>query len=898
MKEIEKYENIPIDFNEEIYLDLNPDVKIANTDAKLHYEIHGYYENRKYKYENIPIDFNKEIYLDLNPDVKIANTDAKLHYEIHGYYENRKYKYENIPIDFNEEICIEENEEIDIYANEEICIDANEEICIDANEEICIEANDKKSKLNFSQINFVNLENNYTTISNLDMLNSDSFILVVDFPKYGGGTNVFMNIMLNKYKYNQTFLIARNIYGLVQFTINDEYVLNTCFNENESIEFIIKNKDKIIKIFFNHTLGHSINFLNSLFKINKEVTTITHDYILLCENPQAYNDIPQAFYDYLINIKNIPDNKVNINNFNNIIFQNISNYNIFKKFLNNNNINKIISEIPDFKEKLNLIKTNNTTIIVGVIGEVSNIKGKKYIENINNYLIENNINIKIIVFGHINYIDSINDSNNDTNNNILECYRYYNINELNDLLVKFKPNLILETSIWPETYSYTLSLSMITSLPILSIIKNFQGTISNRLSKYLKKYFFQDVNEFIELANKYKQDYFYTIKPNIYFNSFWDNYFITSKQKIKFDNISFKYDIKPYIIYFPQFHNIPENNVIFYPDFKDTKNLDLLNKSNLNNNIESPNLSELNIKTIDEYNLENKILIQKQIDILYDYNISGIAIYYYWFSSNSITNQNMIMDKVINNFFDSSINLKNLNVFFIWANEDWSNNAAFGNSNEKIENVYNLENILNNVNNLMKYFTHKNYLKIDNKPVFFIYHPWFINDNELNIIFNVLNTECLKNNFSGIHMVINNMYSDYNDYLQFYINFNYKKEINEYIYMKNNKKVIDYKKYINDKSNYKSNCIQTIVYDFDNTARLFKPDKVKFSRKCINNTEFDKIIFTNKIIENYNMLKKSEIENILLINAFNEWGEKMVFEPSEEYGYYNLNLLSSCLNNK
>jgi hypothetical protein len=105
----------------------------------------------------------------------------------------------------------------------------------------------------------------------------------------------------------------------------------------------------------------------------------------------------------------------------------------------------------------------------------------------------------------------------------------------------------------------------------------------------------------------------------------------------------------------------------------------------LNNNTETPNLLELNIKTMDEYNLENKKIIQRQIDILYDYKISGIAMYYYWFSRNSITNQNMIMDKVVNNFFDSSINLKNLNVFFIWANEDWSNNKAFGDSNEKIE---------------------------------------------------------------------------------------------------------------------------------------------------------------------------------------------------------------------
>jgi hypothetical protein len=32
-----------------------------------------------------------------------------------------------------------------------------------------------------------------------------------------------------------------------------------------------------------------------------------------------------------------------------------------------------------------------------------------------------------------------------------------------------------------------------------------------------------------------------------------------------------------------------------------------------------------------------------------------------------------------------------------------------------------------------------------------------------------------------------------------------------------------------------------------------------------------------------------------LVNAFNEWGENMAFEPCNKYEYYNLNLLNECL---
>jgi len=50
-----------------------------------------------------------------------------------------------------------------------------------------------------------------------------------------------------------------------------------------------------------------------------------------------------------------------------------------------------------------------------------------------------------------------------------------------------------------------------------------------------------------------------------------------------------------------------------------------------------------------------------------------------------------------------------------------------------------------------------------------------------------------------------------------------------------------------------------------------------------------------KIINKYIKEKKSDVENILLINSWNEWGEKMSLEPSQEYGFYYLNLLNNIL---
>lgn len=393
--------------------------------------------------------------------------------------------------------------------NEEVPADFADKIDLDL--DLLKEKFTNESLLNINKINFVNFDNNYIKINNIDLIKS--FILIVDFPKWWGGANVFLNMIIRKYKCKQTFLIIRNYNGTIKINVNDEYELNSDFTEDESILFLEQNKDKIIKIFVNHTISHSVYFLNSLFNFGKEVSTITHDYYYLYDTPHPY-------WDDLIKITDIPNNKIDINKFDKVICQNVEVSNVFDNFLKRKNIT--ISPLPDLKKSLNIIDTNNSIIIIAVIGELSTIKGKEKVEEIDNYIKSHNLNMKVIVIGYTN-----------SNVNNLKYYKYLSINELNDLLTKYKPNIILETSIWPETYSYTLTISMITNLPILSLKKNYNGVISNRLLNYEKKFFFETVPEFIYLVNQHSQNFLFTIEPKIYYNSFWDDYFISNKNKNK-----------------------------------------------------------------------------------------------------------------------------------------------------------------------------------------------------------------------------------------------------------------------------------------------------------------------------------------------------------------------------
>jgi len=342
----------------------------------------------------------------------------------------------------------------------------------------------------------------------IDISLLEKFILIVDFNNNGGGTSFFIESIVSKYKNYHTFVIVRNNFNNIYFTVNDEYEFETFYNDLTAYELLLNNINKIEKIFVNHILNHTQNFINRLFDLKVQIDTITHDYIGIF----GINNIQPKFND----INNILNNNsdrcyVDINKYDHIITQNQGNLYIYDKFIEDKN-KIIISPLPDYQKTQKLIKTKNNNIVIGIIGLINDIKGLNVLNNIIKYYKKTN-HVKFIVFGEANIYSFTN------------VFRYNNIDELNNLLTIHKPNILIELSLWPETYSYTLSLSMITMLPIIYLKKNNYCPVESRLSKYYKAYSFTTIEEFNKLINDNKQDYFYTIEPFIYFNKFWDEYF-------------------------------------------------------------------------------------------------------------------------------------------------------------------------------------------------------------------------------------------------------------------------------------------------------------------------------------------------------------------------------------
>ena len=910
---------LPSDFNWKRYVDLNKDIgHIKNkNDAITHYLNHGINENRVYKYK-IPRDFNWKTYIFLNEDLQFIKDEyqAIKHYCINGKHENRDYKF-YLPMDFNWTEYVKLNPDLKAtiknkkdainhyvsigcrfrkrYNQSEIehenLFDLPIPTIIDTDKNY-IHYSSSISR-NFDESNilltkpFFQINENVSKRKNEEyLLNINKFMLIVDFPNGGGGTTFFLNTITSIYKSHQTFIIIRNINDMIHVYVNDEIEIEKTYIFSEFIDFLNKKLRCFDKIFINHTLNHDKRFLNYIMTIQKQIYYMTHDYSLLssCHQPYYYN-----INNYIQKYNDSEGCLSNPNLITHLITQHPLNCKIFNNIYKNQI--KVIN-LPDYKHTLekyvfnNNSKNNVNNIVIGIIGNIIDIKGMYILEKIQTYYL-NEKNVTIVVFGHTK--SSI------CNNK--HCYN--NIRELNNLLIKFKPNALLELSLWPETWCYTLSLSMITKLPIFYLNKNFPSVVTERLKKYRKAYKFNTLNELDLLVKKHKQSFFFTIKPEIVYEKFWDMIFIDSFQLNQLPTSvtdSPKHEIQPYFIYFPQYHSFSENNRMFYENYTDIENLALYNTDH-SVKFEEPNFAYYELTQNTDYQLRNKNIIKKQCELLKYYNYPGFAIYYYWFTNNSESSDKMLMREVIDNLFNCETSL---NLFFIWANEDWTNNLAFGESKDiELSNTYDMDSFAQNLDNLKSYFNHPKYLKIDNKPVFFIYHDYLIHDKKL--LIETANKKCIEFGYSGINIVFNQFGDQKNnfneDVYKFYINFNYKKFPSRF--MDNGKIKLDYSAYSDVDNHFNPNYIQTIVWDFNNKARLYKPDRLESSTECIKNTELNKILFTNKIIDCYNeqktYVKRRDVEKILLINAFNEWGEKMTFEPSNEYNFYNMNLLKSLL---
>jgi hypothetical protein len=207
------------------------------------------------------------------------------------------------------------------------------------------------------------------------------------------------------------------------------------------------------------------------------------------------------------------------------------------------------------------------------------------------------------------------------------------------------------------------------------------------------------------------------------------------------------FDIKINAIYFPQYHEIPENNEFWGKGFTEWTLLEPFNNSFMACEKTIQIMKPHN--DIGYYDLSDSNILMKQIEIAKKYNINGFIIYHYWFSIDKRP-----LHKILEYFLDEKINFK----FCIsWANESWTKRWDGLNNDILIKQEYNDH--LEHIKYLIPFFKNKNYIKNTNKEcIFYIYNISDIPD--LDNMIAIWKNELMKHNINIKFVVTENSFKN------------------------------------------------------------------------------------------------------------------------------------------
>ena len=365
--------------------------------------------------------------------------------------------------------------------------------------------------------------------------------------------------------------------------------------------------------------------------------------------------------------------------------------------------------------------------------------------------------------------------------------------------------------------------------------------------------------------------------------------------------------------YFPQFHEIEENNHWWgkgFTDWKLVKEAKPLFFGHIQPRIP---INE------DYYNPCEKHTLVEQAKLARQYGIDGFMFYHYWFDGK------LYLEKPLEVFLANP----DIDISFCvaWANESWTRSwvgkpevylqKQMHTKDKKIweQHFY----------YLLPFFKDPRAIKLDGKPVFLVYQPFLLNDSGEMIKF--WNNLAIQNELNGLYFIAikNHDYqstdflSSYEAILKFqpreaYSSSDFKNEnftarvqilrrlphkLQLYLTKLNQKftsyKVFDSKKiwaiiqnrsFTHEFNNHQLKVFESAFFEWDNTPRYKKKAKI-FSGMSYEEKKANlKALFVDAQINE---------SPYIFFNAWNEWSESAYLEPDKQHGYKHLEIIKEIV---
>ena len=305
--------------------------------------------------------------------------------------------------------------------------------------------------------------------------------------------------------------------------------------------------------------------------------------------------------------------------------------------------------------------------------------------------------------------------------------------------------------------------------------------------------------------------------------------------------------------YFPQYYSFKENDMVHGDGFTDWNLFKVTN----NNHLLHCKLPLEPPIGLGYYDPTLKDIRIKQASLAKKYAIDGFIYYHYWLENH------VVMDEVLNNLVDD--NEPDIPFCLCFANESWKHcyNPINGEYNKfhsdgsTYRQLY--DNPIDHAFFLQKLFLHKNYIKINNKPILFVYKS----DADVYPYLDIISKELKKYNIDDIYIIANT---------------------GQYCL-----------------SNYSENIIRNPdAYSHFAPHRTFAPDTLS-NLPCIYSgytgwnikprhidsevvENFDPITITKETYKKLMMMYYDKSSpQIYTIFAWNEWAEGAVLEPNSTY---------------
>lgn len=340
--------------------------------------------------------------------------------------------------------------------------------------------------------------------------------------------------------------------------------------------------------------------------------------------------------------------------------------------------------------------------------------------------------------------------------------------------------------------------------------------------------------------------------------------------------------VRALAFYLPQFHPTPENDAWWGTGFTEWTNV--VRAKPLYHGHRQPRLPT----DLGFYDLRVIDTQRAQARLAAEHGLHGFCYYHYWFHGKQVLNQ-----PLENMLGDSDITLP---FCLFWANERWTRTWSGKGDETLIEQAYSEEDANALAQHLCGIFRDPRYIKVNNRPVFIVYHP--IQIPIWNIYVDVLRQRVREFGFDDIYLCMvlkHNRQKDHRDFdCDAMIEFPPSMAPDPQIAERRGRAMIEetlaaefdgrislQRRLMNGfmANSYEGQTVhRTVTIDFDTTARhgtraALMPDASpeiygRWLRRAVDDTK----------------QRHTGDQRLMFIFAWNEWAEGAYLEPDEHYG--------------